>query len=417
MLILHYISKYKTKAFALLFISSLLFSFQTAYGNDINNNSNILGPSLYSDNNQNNNPNLALNSFLEQTLVPNIYEKKLFNLNSDQLKTNIPNSETTFLKPNSKNNIVNKFLDKTKDLLPSSKTDIKNIENNNSKDNIDPIISIENSPKSLSQLEIQPELINENPDEQKQVVDNSINKNDYKEYISTAISSSLLNGFDNGNLYPRNNVKNGEVYQLLEKSKDITGIEVPDKFKKIEYPRLPYVLPTREARLEYVLGLDENKNPKFYTDENTAKAEMESIEITVWDLEKDMKTKYTKKIYITVNKRIAAETKALFEQIYNDPEQFPISYICSYDWRPPMFNGKLSEHNYGTCIDINPPQNPQIVKGIYVFEGKWEPGIHPYSIPVDGSVVRIFKSYGWTWGGMDWKNDNHDYMHFSFMGY
>ena len=52
----------------------------------------------------------------------------------------------------------------------------------------------------------------------------------------------------------------------------------------------------------------------------------------------------------------------------------------------------------------------------------WSPGENPYSIPADGSVVRIFREHGWSWGGDTWAWDAapatgyHDYMHFSYMG-
>ena len=52
----------------------------------------------------------------------------------------------------------------------------------------------------------------------------------------------------------------------------------------------------------------------------------------------------------------------------------------------------------------------------------WRPGENPYSIPEDGSVVRIFAEHGWSWGGDAWAWDSdqttgyHDYMHFSYMG-
>ena len=52
----------------------------------------------------------------------------------------------------------------------------------------------------------------------------------------------------------------------------------------------------------------------------------------------------------------------------------------------------------------------------------WDPAGSPYSIPEDGSVVRIFAEHGWSWGGDAWAWDSnptegyHDYMHFSYMG-
>jgi len=46
--------------------------------------------------------------------------------------------------------------------------------------------------------------------------------------------------------------------------------------------------------------------------------------------------------------------------------------------------------------------------------GDYQPGVNPYAILGDSSVVKIFKKYGWTWGG-DWTSVK-DYMHFQWYG-
>ena len=84
--------------------------------------------------------------------------------------------------------------------------------------------------------------------------------------------------------------------------------------------------------------------------------------------------------------------------------------------------GTTCEHNCGTAIDLNSNENYQIRDGQIMAGTCWEPGINPYSIAPDSSVVRIFAAHGWSWGGDAWAADSddtqgyHDYMHFSYMG-
>lgn len=53
-----------------------------------------------------------------------------------------------------------------------------------------------------------------------------------------------------------------------------------------------------------------------------------------------------------------------------------------------------------------------------IYAGEcWLPGENPWSIPPDGSVVRIFNAHGYTWGGNGWPDHSpKDYMHFSYLG-
>ena len=116
---------------------------------------------------------------------------------------------------------------------------------------------------------------------------------------------------------------------------------------------------------------------------------------------------------------LADEVVVMFTEIYNDPEQFPISSIGGYSWRGDSATG---EHNCGTAIDINPTANYQVRDGKAMVGTHWTPGEDPFSMPEDGSVVRIFRAHGWDWGGDAWAWDSnpaegyHDYMHLSYMG-
>jgi hypothetical protein len=76
-----------------------------------------------------------------------------------------------------------------------------------------------------------------------------------------------------------------------------------------------------------------------------------------------------------------------------------------------------SQHAYGTAIDVNPVENPYVLRGRalppagrrYIDRSRVRPGM-----AVEGGVlVRAFESVGWKWGGR-WASP--DYQHFSTTG-
>ena len=139
----------------------------------------------------------------------------------------------------------------------------------------------------------------------------------------------------------------------------------------------------------------------------TAAQEMVWVEIPVWRLVNGQKVPDTDRVQVMSS--IADEVKAIFTEIYNGPEQFPINSIGGYSWRS---NGLNSYHSSGLAIDINPDQNPQVRSdGTVLVGSKWEPGVNPYSISQDSDVVKAFGKYGWTWGAAF---TTKDYMHFEY---
>ena len=120
-----------------------------------------------------------------------------------------------------------------------------------------------------------------------------------------------------------------------------------------------------------------------------------------------------------IHQALADDVVKIFTEIFQDPEQFPFKEVGGYNWRGDNATG---EHNCGSAIDINPTENYQIRNGRVETGSLWEPESNPYSIPSDGSVVRTFEKYGWSWGGNAWAENEdpsdgyHDYMHFSYLG-
>ncbi len=132
---------------------------------------------------------------------------------------------------------------------------------------------------------------------------------------------------------------------------------------------------------------------------------------------------------LVVNKLIANDVKAIFMKLLS--VKFPIEKvipIVKYSWddeksmqdnNTSAFNyrvikgtTRLSKHSYGLAIDINPKLNPYVKKNSVEPKGAvYNPKI-PGTIVKDSQVVKIFKSYGWKWGG-DWTRGK-DYQHFEF---
>lgn len=152
-----------------------------------------------------------------------------------------------------------------------------------------------------------------------------------------------------------------------------------------------------------------------YPSREEAEAHMADVTVPVWRLDRTSGVKAPSQLTFTVNSAIAEDMSAIFTEIFNDPEQFPIYSIGGYDWRG---NGAKGEHNCGTAVDINYIENYQISFDGRIGAGEcWLPEENPWSIPPEGSVVHIFNAHGYTWGGNGWPDTSgKDYMHFSYLG-
>ena len=159
-----------------------------------------------------------------------------------------------------------------------------------------------------------------------------------------------------------------------------------------------------------------DKEPGFVTKE-AAEANMTQIMVPVWKVT-TKGDKVKGKATLTVHKNLAETYKAVFQEIFDGPEKFPIKDVGAYSWRT---NNVKSEHRPGTAIDINASENmhceidengnmTKILSGSF-----WKPYENEYSITEDGDVVRAFKKHGFSWGGDAWTTSR-DYMHFSYFG-
>jgi poly-gamma-glutamate synthesis protein (capsule biosynthesis protein) len=142
---------------------------------------------------------------------------------------------------------------------------------------------------------------------------------------------------------------------------------------------------------------------------------------------------------IFVHNEVALEISKIFKELFDI--KYPIRQIApiekynaddfdsieadntsAFNCRKAESSNKYSKHSYGKAIDINPLENPYIYA-----DGKTSHKISTQYISrisqntssasenkaillSSSKAVKIFKKYGWKWGG-DWKNIK-DYQHF-----
>ncbi len=154
----------------------------------------------------------------------------------------------------------------------------------------------------------------------------------------------------------------------------------------------------------------------FFAEPDPDVTGMRIVHILAWDLADGHKTSVATRLVVC--DQLADEALAIFREIYDNPDRFPIHDLVGYNYRTIAGGQGLSNHAYGRAIDINRAENPMIKNGEKIVHpdeppyvpGEWAPGDNPYSITPDGPVVRAFKSRGWRWGG-DWTSSK-DYQHF-----
>ena len=136
------------------------------------------------------------------------------------------------------------------------------------------------------------------------------------------------------------------------------------------------------------------------------------------------------------NKAIASDLLTIFRKLYDagypiermvlidnynadDVASMEANNSSSFNFRYIASTKKLSKHSEGMAIDINPLYNPYVKKradgtilvspecaGSYVNRKK----NFNYKISGNNLCVKLFKQYGFSWGG-DWKSVK-DYQHF-----
>lgn len=142
-----------------------------------------------------------------------------------------------------------------------------------------------------------------------------------------------------------------------------------------------------------------------------------TVQVQTWDINSAGEY-YTRTWNLEVNKAVAQEVVAIFEEIYASSERFPIHALGGARYTDSL------RHSWGCAIDINPVENYYVntttwtaLTGSYCYKTSDS----PYCIRPDGIVVETFAKYGWGWGGGTAENDytgwntTADYMHFSIL--
>jgi hypothetical protein len=140
---------------------------------------------------------------------------------------------------------------------------------------------------------------------------------------------------------------------------------------------------------------------------------------------------------LVVNRRVTDDVVTVFRRLYaarfpirrivpvsayrgNDSASTSADNTSSFNCRRAVGSttGSWSMHAFGLAIDVNPVENPYVLRGRalppagarYLDRGRVRPGM-----AVEGGVVvRAFDALGWGWGGR-WSGSL-DYQHFSTNG-
>lgn len=182
----------------------------------------------------------------------------------------------------------------------------------------------------------------------------------------------------------------------------------------IEWTSDKITLHTSEERYNLIFGVTNkyyrvSDPPWGYHGGSEAKKHLVKITVNTWSFSKGKKVSKTRSFLI--HYKLANNIKAIFDEIYALDIQFPIISLSSYSYRRMVIpwvknNPYLSQHSFGTCIDINKKYNL-----FYRSKDKRNKN-SPYHIPE--SVINIFKKYGWSWGGEF--AEGLDTMHFQYLG-
>ena len=241
----------------------------------------------------------------------------------------------------------------------------------------------------------------------------------YREYVAQAYLLGMITGYEDGAFRGCRSLNRGEACVLTCRALDMILKIEEDSFSQrpvdpeISLPN-GYTPVANRPKADFNAAVFGDANTTWHPSYEDAQARWTDVTVNVWRLRKDG-TKYADTMTMTVNKGVAEEVKGIFQMIFEGPEQFPISYVCTVRKN---ISDTRSEHMWGVAIDINPVQNYYCYKasGQAIVGDYWKPYEDPYSIRPDGDVVKAFYAYGWGWGGDGTWRTTQDYMHFSITG-
>lgn len=178
-----------------------------------------------------------------------------------------------------------------------------------------------------------------------------------------------------------------------------------------------------------------NPNKTYFTSAQDAAGYMTTVTIPIWTMDKTG-NKFESSMAVTVHNLVADEIRYIFEEIYNDPERFPI--YGGWSVGGSRYTDTM-RHAWGCAVDVNAFYNCECttywnsgITNVTCGYGWWPQGTNwssfagsmsapsAYSISADSSVVRAFAKYGWGWGGQGYTlysdgRQKFDFMHFSIL--
>lgn len=237
----------------------------------------------------------------------------------------------------------------------------------------------------------------------------------YRASVEQVYSKGILTGYDDSSFQGWNALSRAEaatvIYRLLWNGQRkvqsfASEVQAPTVDPSFTSFALQYRTLTNAQRRQMLFG---NSNKTHFTSASDASGYIVDITVPIWKLNTSTGQKTSGTAYLQVHRLVEKEVKAIFNEIYNSPERFPIKSIGGARYSDTM------RHSWGCAIDINPNENYYLHYASGQKVGTlWEPGVNPYSITPNGSVVKAFARYGWGWGGSGWSTAV-DYMHFSIL--
>ncbi|MEG2383169.1 MAG: S-layer homology domain-containing protein [Oscillospiraceae bacterium] len=244
---------------------------------------------------------------------------------------------------------------------------------------------------------------------------NSMDKG-YQGAVEQVFSKGILSGYSDGSFQGGNNLTRAEAATAIVHLAWSNTRKKVDFAAETERPAvdpgfvsfaMQYRTMSNSQRRQALFG---NPNKTHFTSAADAKGHMTTVEVPIWRLNTKTGVKTASKTWVEVNNVLAKEVKAIFTEIYNSPERFPMNGVGGARYSDTM------RHSWGAAIDINANENYYINYKTGQTVGKfcYKNGSSPYCITPNSSVVKAFAKYGWGWGGQGWSTAA-DYMHFSIL--
>lgn len=274
----------------------------------------------------------------------------------------------------------------------------------------------------------------------------------YVPAVEQVFGKKILEGDTAGNFNGGNNLTRAEavtvvwrfLFKYNLKSEDLAEFaSQPGEADKVEEPLnfVPFAKQYQAmSTAERQLALFGDANKSYFYSAADAAPYMADVTIPIWTMDKTG-NKFASTMTITVHKLVAKEISLIFQEIYDDPEKFPI--YGGWSVGGARFTDTM-RHNWGCAIDINALYNCECYYYHYSNQlqvtcgyGYWPINStdtrfagsvsQPSAYSIGGeegeygySVVKAFAKYGWGWGGNGWGinssgRQKFDFMHFSIL--